>query len=423
MSEPLAHRLRPKSLKQFLGQKHLLAEDKPLAKAIVNGHMHSMILWGPPGCGKTTLAKLIASSWHAEVIQLSAVEAGIKQIRETIAKAELNRSNHQRTILFIDEIHRFNKAQQDALLPHVESGIFTFIGATTENPAFEVNQALLSRCRCYVLHSLTEDEILALIQNAFASENFSLPIDQNALKTLAQAAGGDARWAISQVELLISLNKEITPSSIQELAIKNAAGDKGGDQFYDLISALHKSVRGSQPDAALYWFARMLEAGIDVMYIARRLIRMASEDVGNADLNALKITSDAALAYERLGSPEGELAVAQAVSYLASCPKSNAVYKAYKRSIQLAKEHGHEAVPLPLRNATSKLTQSMGWSEGYRYAHDEPHAYAAGMKYLPQKLQQISIYQPTEYGTEKRIKERLTFLKSLDSQATSEIKK
>lgn len=414
MTEPLAHRLRPQTLSEFLGQEHLVGAGAPLQQAIDNLHLHSMLLWGPPGCGKTTLAKLLAKSWQAEVIQLSAVESGIKQIRETITKAQMNLSTQQKTILFIDEIHRFNKAQQDSLLPHVEDGTFYLIGATTENPSFEVNQALLSRCRCYILQPLDHTHILKLLKRALHALQFRYHISDEALSILAQSAGGDARWALSQLELLISFNADIDKASLSQLAIKSATGDKGGDHFYDLISALHKSIRGSQPDASLYWFARMLEAGIDVLYIARRLIRIASEDIGNADLNALKLTNDALQSYERLGSPEGELAIAQAICYLAACPKSNAVYKAYNRAKSLAKANPHEAVPLHLRNATSSLTKSMGWSEGYRYAHDEPHAYPTGMEYLPKKLNTTPIYSPTEYGTEKKIKERLEFLKSLE---------
>lgn len=420
-SVPLAERLRPTRLEEVVGQAHLLGAGMPLALAFASGHLHSMILWGPPGVGKTTLARLAAQHFQADFIQISAVLAGVKEIREAIARAQMNQHAGRRTLLFVDEVHRFNKAQQDAFLPHVESGLVSFIGATTENPSFEVVGALLSRAQVYVLNALTQDALAALLERACASLPH-LHLEASAHPVLLERADGDARRLLNLVE---QLDSAATVSGIQQidaafclaaLATTPRRFDKGGDQFYEQISALHKSVRGSHPDAAVYWLARMLDGGADPLYIGRRLIRMASEDIGLADPRAHTLALEAVAAFERLGSPEGELALAQAVIYLAAAPKSNAVYTAWKAARRLVEQTGSLPVPEHLRNAPTRLMHDLGYGQDYRYAHDEPHAYAAGVRYLPDGLD-VTLYQPTDRGLEQRIGERLAWLRRLDDAA------
>ena len=422
---PLAEALRPKSIDQVIGQTHLLAPSKPLNLAFASGKPHSMILWGPPGVGKTTLARLSAKAFDREFIAISAVLAGVKEIREAIQQAEqtLAQSGKQ-TILFVDEIHRFNKSQQDALLPHVESGLFTFIGATTENPSFEVNSALLSRAQVYVLKSLNKTELQQLFERA---HQFSMPdiqFESAAIDTLIHHADGDARRLLNLVEQV--RNAVLAPDSstkiVDQTFIENALStqarrfDKGGDQFYDQISALHKSVRGSDPDASLYWLCRMLDGGVDPRYLARRIIRMAWEDIGLADPRAMQLANDAALTYERLGSPEGELALGQAVVYLAVAAKSNASYKAFNAARDFVANDQSKPVPNHLRNAPTKLMKELGHGKEYRYAHDEPHAYAAGESYLPEGMAAPHWYEPVERGLESQIKEKMAFLRKLDEE-------
>ncbi|CAM3591894.1 replication-associated recombination protein A [Polynucleobacter brandtiae] len=423
---PLAEVLRPKRIEEVIGQTHLLAAGKPLNLAFVSGKPHSMILWGPPGVGKTTLARLSAHAFNREFIAISAVLAGVKEIRESIELAQQNFSQYgKQTILFVDEIHRFNKSQQDALLPHVESGLFTFIGATTENPSFEVNSALLSRAQVYVLKSLDTDELKQLFDRA---HNFLMPttvFESAAIDTLIHNADGDARRLLNLVEQV--RNAITTPSSeIQEIDqtfIENALStqarrfDKGGDQFYDQISALHKSVRGSHPDAALYWFCRMLDGGADPRYLARRIIRMAWEDIGLADPRAMQLANDAAQTFERLGSPEGELALGQAVVYLAIAAKSNASYKAFSAARDYVRNDQSKAVPHHLRNAPTKLMQELGHGKEYRYAHDEPQAYAAGESYLPEGMVEPRWYEPVNRGLEAQISEKMAYLRKLDLES------
>ncbi|HXL97913.1 MAG TPA: replication-associated recombination protein A [Steroidobacteraceae bacterium] len=419
---PLADRMRPRKLEEFVGQTHLLAPGKPLYQAIADGQPHSLILWGPPGTGKTTLARLIADRSKARFIALSAVQAGIKDIRDAVALAQQSAVEGQPTVLFLDEVHRFNKAQQDAFLPHVEDGTLTFIGATTENPSFEIIGALLSRARVYVLKALSAEELRQLLQAALAERERGLgaqelTIEDEALALLAHAADGDARRGLGMLELAAAVaaasgGKLITLAQAQEIAGGGRRRfDKGGDQFYDQISALHKAVRGTDPDAALYWYARMLDGGCDPHYLARRITRMATEDIGLADPRALQITLDAWQIYERLGSPEGELALAEAVVYLAVAAKSNAVYTAFAEARADVERYGSLDVPLRLRNAPTRLMKDLGHGSGYRYAHDEPGAYAAGERYLPDDMPDRRYYHPTARGLEQRIGEALERLR------------
>jgi len=420
---PLAEALRPQTLDDVIGQTHLLGEGKPLRLAFQSGKPHSMILWGPPGVGKTTLARLTASAFRCEFIALSAVLSGVKDIREAMAQASQYLAQGKNTILFVDEIHRFNKSQQDALLPHVESGLFTFIGATTENPSFEVNSALLSRAQVYVLKSLTDDELKQLLHKAQQTVLAHLALDASAIDTLVGYADGDARRFLNLLEQCQTAAGAAGLTQIDAAFLANALSlnarrfDKGGDNFYDQISALHKSVRGSNPDAALYWLCRMLDGGADPRYLSRRIVRMAWEDIGLADPRALQIANDAALTFERLGSPEGELALGQAVIYLAIAAKSNAGYKAYNAARAFVKQDKSREVPVHLRNAPTPLMASLGHGHEYRYAHDEPHAYAAGESYLPDGMPAPDWYQPVPRGLETKIADKLLFLRALDDEA------
>ena len=420
---PLAERLRPTSLDEVIGQQHLLGVGKPLRVAFESGQPHSMILWGPPGVGKTTLARLMAHGFRAEFIALSAVLSGIKDIREAVERAQVLEANFaRRTILFVDEVHRFNKSQQDAFLPHVESGLFTFIGATTENPSFEVNGALLSRAAVYVLQSLSQDDLLQMLTRALALHH-GVGIDDEAALVLVASADGDGRKLLNNTEIILRAaaqkkQTQITTELLTEsLSDSLRRFDKGGDAFYDQISALHKSVRGSNPDAALYWLVRMLDGGADARYLSRRLVRMAAEDIGLADPRALRLTLDAAEAYERLGSPEGELALAEATIYLACAAKSNAVYNAYNAVKAFIAKDSSRPVPEHLRNAPTKLMKQLGYGKLYRYAHNEPEAYAAGETYLPEGLGEPGWYQPTPRGLEGKIAEKLAYLRRLDAEA------
>ncbi len=426
---PLAERLRPTSIDEVIGQQHLLGAGKPLRVAFESGQPHSMILWGPPGVGKTTLARLMAQGFQAEFMALSAVLSGVKDIREAVERAQLLQvTSARRTILFVDEVHRFNKSQQDAFLPHVESGLFTFIGATTENPSFEVNSALLSRAAVYVLQSLSQDDLLQMLTRALALHE-GIGIDEDAALMLVASADGDGRKLLNNTEIILRAALQKKQTQIDTALLKESLGDslrrfdKGGDAFYDQISALHKSVRGSNPDAALYWLVRMLDGGADARYLSRRLIRMAAEDIGLADPRALRLTLDAAETYERLGSPEGELALAEATIYLACAAKSNAVYNAYNAVKALVAKDSSRPVPEHLRNAPTKLMKQLGYGKLYRYAHDEPDAYAAGETYLPDGLGEPGWYQPTPRGLEGKIAEKLAYLRGLDAEANSNVKK
>ncbi len=413
---PLAERLRPKTVDEVVGQRHLLGDGKPLTVALKSGRPHSMILWGPPGVGKTTLARLMANAFNAEFISISAVLAGVKEIREAVERARLSRDQYNRaTIVFVDEVHRFNKAQQDAFLPHVESGLFTFIGATTENPSFEVIGALLSRAQVYVLDSLKPAELDTVINRGFEAEKVDSTTDARA--RIAEFADGDARRALNLVEQVAQAARvEGRRGADVEFVntVAQRAGrrfDKGGENYYDQISALHKSVRGSDPDASLYWLVRMLDGGVDPRYLARRMIRMASEDIGLADPRALEVALNAAEVYERLGTPEGELALAECVIYLAVAAKSNAVYTAYGAARAFVSEDGTRPVPLHIRNAPTKLMKNLGYGKDYRYAHDEEEGYAAAENYLPEGMEPQRWYHPTDRGLEAKIREKLEELK------------
>ena len=426
---PLADRMRPRVLSEFIGQEHIVGKGKPLRCAIEADRYHSMIFWGPPGTGKTTLARIIAHHSGACFLSLSAVLSGVKDIRNAVEEARrVQQLEGRSTVLFIDEVHRFNKSQQDAFLPHVEDGTVVFIGATTENPSFELNNALLSRARTYVLRSLEPTDLEEVIEQALADPTRGLgerglTLESDLRHTIAVAADGDARRALNLLELAADLSdgSSISEQAIEEVITGNLRRfDKGGDLFYDQISALHKSVRGSAPDAALYWFCRMIDGGCDPLYIARRVVRMAAEDIGNADPRALAIALDAWEAQERLGSPEGELCIAQAVLYLASAAKSNAVYKAYQAATKDAGESGTRDVPVHLRNAPTRLMKELGHGKAYRYAHDEPDAYAAGEHYFPDDMPEPVYYRPVDRGLEIRIREKLERLRALDRAAESE---
>ena len=412
---PLAERLRPRSIDEVLGQRHLLGPGRPLRLAFESGKPHSMILWGPPGTGKTTLARLMAQAFDAEFIALSAVFSGVKDIREAVQQAEATLATSGRhTILFVDEVHRFNKAQQDAFLPYVERGLVTFIGATTENPSFEVNSALLSRATVYVLESLGEEDLARLLGRT------GLQADAEARARLIGFADGDARRLLNAVEILQNAKPgaPVDAAFVESALAQNLRRfDKGGEQFYDQISALHKSVRGSDADASLYWLVRMLDGGADPLYLARRVVRMAVEDIGLADPRALQIALDATATYERLGSPEGELALAEAVIYMACAAKSNAVYNAYNAARAFVRDDGTRPVPLHIRNAPTKLMKGLGYGKDYRYAHDEPDAFAAGESYLPEGMPAVQWYKPTERGLELRIREKLEALRRLNEEA------
>lgn len=427
---PLAARMRPTNLEQYYGQAHLIGEGKPLRKAIQAGHVHSMILWGPPGTGKTTLAEIIAHRINAEVERISAVTSGVKEIRESIERAKQNRLADRQTILFVDEVHRFNKSQQDAFLPHIEDGTIIFIGATTENPSFELNNALLSRARVYLLKSLTVAEIEQVLQQAISDPERGLGkerlvLEENLLQVLAEYVNGDARLALNCLELMVDMasetenGKKLDHTLLKEvLGERQARFDKQGDRFYDLISALHKSIRGSAADAALYWYARIITAGGDPLYVARRLLAIASEDVGNADPRAMQVALAAWDCFTRVGAYEGERAIAQAIIYLAVAPKSNAVYNAFNAAKQHAKDFPDFDVPPHLRNAPTALMKELGYGTEYRYAHDEPNAYAAGENYFPPELKDTQYYFPTNRGMEIQIKEKIERLQEQDKNAS-----
>ena len=423
--QPLAAKARPQSLEQYIGQQHILESGKPLREALENNQLHSMILWGPPGVGKTTLARLISHHCDAHFIAISAVLSGVKDIRAAIDQANQQRASGRQTILFIDEVHRFNKAQQDAFLPYVEDGTVVFIGATTENPSFELNNALLSRTRVYKLRSLSEQQVCEVIEGACGHFDEAIDLPEKNRHQLALAADGDARRALNLLELAVELavpeegTRQINQAVIDEVLEGSVRRfDKGGDLFYEQISALHKAVRGSSPDAALYWFCRMLDGGCDPLYIARRVLRMASEDIGNADPKALQIALDAWSVQERLGSPEGELAIAQAVVYMACAAKSNAVYSAFKQAMSDVREQPSFDVPVHLRNAPTTLMKDIGYGEEYRYAHDEEGGYAAGENYFPEEISDSRYYFPVGRGLEQKIAEKLEYLREQDRHAS-----
>lgn len=416
--KPLAARMRPRNLSEYIGQSQLLGKDKPLPKAIEAGHLHSMILWGPPGTGKTTLAEIIAHHANAKVERISAVTSGIKDIREAIERAKINQQSGVRTILFVDEVHRFNKSQQDAFLPYVENGTVTFIGATTENPSFELNSALLSRARVYLLKSLTNNDIEQILQQAMDDTdrgygNLQITLPEQTKQQIAEFVGGDARRALNTLELLVDMSDghALTPELLKEvIGERSARFDNQGDRFYDLISAVHKSIRGSAADAALYWYARIISAGGDPLYVARRLLAIASEDVGNADPRAMQVALAAWDCFTRVGPAEGERAIAQAIVYLACAPKSNAVYLAFNQAMKDAASQPDYDVPEHLRNAPTQLMKNLGYGAQYRYAHDEPNAFAAGENYFPPEMATTKYYYPSQRGAEKSYAEKLAWL-------------